>query len=538
MLRLILFFLIVLGLAAMFAWVADRPGSIVLDWLGTRYEVSLMVGLSILVSVITAILVIWSILRGVIRSPMLVSRFFQNRRRDRGYQALSRGLIAASSGDVDMAKSLARESGKLLKDEPLVQLLGTQTALLEGKREEAKISFQSMLQDDNTKLVALRGLFLEAERRGENEAARQYASEAASQAPTLPWAGMAKLRYLAIDGAWDEAIKTLETNRAAGLVDKEKAKRQRAVLLTAKAIELELSDPDAALKLAKEAHKLAKGFVPAAVIFAQAATRLGDVRGATKVIEATWKLSPHPDLAESFTHVRSGDSVQDRLKRAKRLDSLQPGHREGNLAVTQAAIDALDWETARKSLEPVLTDSPSERACLLMAEIEEGEHGDKGKMRVWLARAVRAPADAVWTADGQTSQEWLAVSPVTGEIDAFEWKVPVEKLGAEAMILTADDLKEDPVLSEEHSLDEDLGQSEEQANMILDDVDDAEEVKPEDLKETLPTSENDASDQTSEKTETESDATANEVEFALERRPDDPGVDPEKVPEKQGFKIF
>ena len=47
------------------------------------------------------------------------------------------------------------------------------------------------------------------------------------------------------------------------------------------------------------------------------------------------------------------------------------------------------------------------------------------KAREWLGRAVRAPRDPTWTADGITATEWEPVSPVTGRFDAFEWKVPV-----------------------------------------------------------------------------------------------------------------
>jgi HemY protein len=43
---------------------------------------------------------------------------------------------------------------------------------------------------------------------------------------------------------------------------------------------------------------------------------------------------------------------------------------------------------------------------------------------------VRAPRDPVWTADGITADEWEPVSPVTGRLDAFEWKVPVSALRA------------------------------------------------------------------------------------------------------------
>ena len=59
-----------------------------------------------------------------------------------------------------------------------------------------------------------------------------------------------------------------------------------------------------------------------------------------------------------------------------------------------------------------------------MAEVEEAEHGDRGRTRDWLARAVSAPLDKVWMADGIISAEWQPVSPVTGKLDAFQWATP------------------------------------------------------------------------------------------------------------------
>jgi HemY protein len=38
---------------------------------------------------------------------------------------------------------------------------------------------------------------------------------------------------------------------------------------------------------------------------------------------------------------------------------------------------------------------------------------------------VNAASDPAWTADGYVSDHWLPASPVTGRIDAFEWRVPL-----------------------------------------------------------------------------------------------------------------
>ena len=42
-----------------------------------------------------------------------------------------------------------------------------------------------------------------------------------------------------------------------------------------------------------------------------------------------------------------------------------------------------------------------------------------------MLRAVRAAQDPVWIADGYVSERWLPVSPVTGQLDAFRWQVPL-----------------------------------------------------------------------------------------------------------------
>ncbi|MEM7290107.1 MAG: heme biosynthesis HemY N-terminal domain-containing protein [Pseudomonadota bacterium] len=581
MFRIIIFLLIVLATAVLFAWAADYPNQIFIqsEWLAAKLGrpgeeevgISLTLALAIFVALVAVAIFISGLLRGIFGMPSLISRFFDNRRKERGYRALSQGLIAASSGDVDTARSLAKESGKLLKDEPLVALLGTQTALLEGKRDEARQNFEAMLEDDNTRMVALRGLFLEAERQGEGEAARHYAEEAVREAPALPWAGSAKLRYQAADADWDSAIQTLAANRSAGLVDRDVAKRQRAVLLAAKAMSEEQANPDAARKLAKEAHKLAKDLVPAATAFARSAARLGDIRGATKVLEATWKQMPHPEIAEAYATVRAGDSVQDRLKRARKLAGLKANHPEGSLAVAIAAIDAKDWEAAREALEPVLTTRPTERACLLMADIEEGQYGDQGRMRDWLSRAVRAPADEAWTADGHVSEEWLPLSPVTGEIDAFKWQVPVAQLGDEtAPVMTLEELKAEAIPEVDKSDDAedgeviDLEAAEKSDSEIHNDevetslanseaaemeVAEASEVNATDSSSDVETSESANDNEMAESsgdaegsyeknpTDTEKNAN-NQVEFPFGRRPDDPGVHPDKEPPKKGFKLF
>ncbi len=146
-----------------------------------------------------------------------------------------------------------------------------------------------------------------------------------------------------------------------------------------------------------------------------------------RLIEAAWLAQPHPDLADAYAHVKLGDSARQRLVRAETLAEKAPGHIEGALAVARAAIDASEFSRAREALAPFVA-SPTQRVAMLMAELERSEHGDSGRARAWMLRAVRARHDPVWTADGYVSERWRPVSPVTGRLDAFQWQTPLAAL--------------------------------------------------------------------------------------------------------------
>ncbi|MDS1136500.1 heme biosynthesis protein HemY [Nitratireductor indicus] len=427
----ILFYLVVIFLLGLgFAWLADRPGQLDLVFAGNRYEVSLMTAAVAVVALVAAIMVLWWLVRSIWTSPYTVARYFRVRRRDRGYQALSTGMIAAGAGDGGLARRMSQQAAKLISSdqEPLIHLLDAQAALLDGDRNAAREKFTAMLDDPEMRLLGLRGLYLEAERMGEREAARHYAERAAEAAPQLEWAATAALEGKTAEGDWDGAMKLLDGRKPSGTTAKEVASRRRAVLLTAKANDILDSDPQAARMAGLEAHKLRPDFVPAAVVAGRALFRLNELRKGSKVLESVWKKEPHPEVADVYIHARPGDSVQDRLTRAKRLESLKQNNAESSLIVGRAALDAGEFKLAREACETAARLGPREAVYLLMADIEEAETGDQGRVRQWLAKALRAPRDPAWVADGFVSERWAPISPVTGKLDAFEWRTPIERL--------------------------------------------------------------------------------------------------------------
>jgi HemY protein len=355
------------------------------------------------------------------------------RRRRKGYQAISRGLVAVGSGDGRAARKFASEAERLAGGEPLALLLRAQTAQLSGDRAAAEQAFRTMTDHDETRLLGLRGLYVEAWRRDDRASARGFAEAAVKSAPALQWAGEAVLEFRCTERDWQGALAALEANNRSRLVDREQYRRLRAVLLTARAQSLEATEPDAAKALALEAAKLAPGLVPAASLAGRLAIEAGERRRAAQILERAWRINPHPDLAEIYAHLRTGDTARDRLARVQQLARHHANHREGALAIARAAVAAQEFGVARKALGP-LQEQPTQRVAMLMASLEEAEHGDEGRAREWMSRAVRAARDPAWTADGFVSDRWMPVSPVSGRLDAFEWRVPLAELAHEGAV--------------------------------------------------------------------------------------------------------
>ena len=430
MVRVLLYLLVFAALAAGAVWLAERPGEVSVLWQGYRIETSVAIAAIGVVLLALLAMLAWGLVRFVLGLPSAFSFASKARRRARGFEAVSRGMIAIGAGDPVAAGRHASDARRFAAEEPLTLLLEAQAAQLSGDRGRAEAAFKAMLDTNETRVLGLRGLFVEARRRGDQAAARAFADDAVRRSPSLAWANDALLDFHTSAGDWQAARTAVERRAALKLADKADAKRQRAVLLAAEALEARNSEPEKALAAALEAVKLAPGLTPAAVLAGRMLSERGDVRKATKILEAAWKEASHPDVAAAYLDARQGDSALDRLHRAETLTKLRPADPEGVLALAGAAIHARDFAKARATLKPLLAGGASMRACLLMAELEDAEHGAAGRVREWLARATRAPRDAAWVADGLVSDQWMPVSPVSGRLDAFVWTVPPATLGS------------------------------------------------------------------------------------------------------------
>ena len=202
MIRVLLFLALVALLAFGVVWFADRPGDVAIVWQGYRIETSVMVAVVAVAH------------RRAARRHGLVDRAHHPAlaRPDRDVPEppprrarLSRDLARPDRGRRrrrGAAKRAADEAERIAPGEPLALLLNAQVAQLSGDRAAAEHAFRAMAERDDTKLLGLRGLYIEAQRRKDIAAARAYAEEAANAAPALGWAGQAVLEFRCAAGDW------------------------------------------------------------------------------------------------------------------------------------------------------------------------------------------------------------------------------------------------------------------------------------------------------------------------------------------------
>src|SRR6202171_4265962 len=380
MYRIILFLGLIALAAAGAAWIADQTGEFALSWGGWRVETSLPVFALALGVIVVAAMMLWAMLRGLWRTPERIRRSRRERRHARGRQAITQGLLAIGHGDSSAARAHAEVARKHAAHDPLALLLHAQSAQLDGDREGAQRAFRAMAEREDTRLLGLRGLFIEAQRADDPVAAVMIAEEALKLAPASTWASQAVLGFRCAKGDWSGALTILDTNLASGLIDRLAYRRQRGVLLTARALELENVDRDLSRESVMEAIKLAPTLVPAAVLASKYQSEAHQIRRSMRIVEAAWLAQPHPDLADAYAHVKLGDSARQRLVRIETLAAKAPGHLESALAIARAAIDATEYTRAREALAP-FTETPTQRVAMLMAEIEHTEHGDSGRAR-------------------------------------------------------------------------------------------------------------------------------------------------------------
>ena len=416
--------------AAAVAWLADHAGSVTLHWQDTRIDTSIAVLVTAVALFAAATALLWQLWRGLMRAPRSFARYRRERRRLKGYKALTQGMVAVAAGDAREAQRQARRADVLLNEPPLTMLLSAQAAQLNGDEAAAERYFRTMLERRETEFLGLRGLIMQASKKGDTAGALALARRAKGLRPETGWV-LATLYELEVQaGAWREAEETARLAQRSGTMTSAEGARKRALAFYGESeLAAKAGKPEAALASARKALRLAPAFLQATLAAAELLGQQGKRRRAERVLEAAWVNAPHPGLVEPYLALAGEAEPLARLMRVQRLVARRPAHRESWRALAEAALAARIWGEARRALECLRREEGARESagvCRLWARLEEGEHGDAAAARDWLARAAAAEPEAQWVCArcGAAHGAWAPFCSTCSTYDALAWRSP------------------------------------------------------------------------------------------------------------------
>ena len=184
-----LWYIVKVGLLiAVVVWLADRPGTVNIEWQDYTVRAQAGLFLAALIVVIMLGIFVYRVIRTIVDLPKTWRRYREITRRDKGYRALALGLTAVSAGDARAASRHAHRAVKFLpKDSGMPLLLMAQAERLKGNETEARRIFGEMLQNKDTAFLGVRGLLQGALEEKDYERALGLAQQGLGLYPKQKW---------------------------------------------------------------------------------------------------------------------------------------------------------------------------------------------------------------------------------------------------------------------------------------------------------------------------------------------------------------
>ena len=431
--KIVLFIVLVAAATLGASYLLEMDGGVRIAFGGMEFNLT---PLKSVIAAILLVLAVWvflkllgllvALLRFINGDETALSRYFDRNRERKGFKALEEGMIALASGESRLAMAKAQRAQKLLENPQVTTLLVAQAAEQAGDRRKAEDAYKSLLADDRTRFVGIRGIMKQKLADGDTDTAMQLAERAFALKPAHREVQDTLLQLQAQKQDWRGARATLNAKLRHGTLPRDVHKRRDAVLALSQAKDiLDEGNSIEAREAAIDANRLSPDLIPAAVMAARSYVDQGKPRYAARVLKKAWEVSPHPDLAAAFAAIEPEEDAKARLKRFRPLVKAHPEHRETKLLLAELHLANEDFPEARRALGDLAVQSPDARTLSIMAAIERGEGKPDAVVRGWLTRAVSAPRGPQWTCDncGQVHSEWKPVCDNCAAFDTLTWRV-------------------------------------------------------------------------------------------------------------------
>ena len=419
--RRVILFLLASFVILVVAWLlAGIPGHLVASVGSYTVETSAPVAILILAILVALALVVFRLLQGILAIPGAGVSWRRHRRLKVGERAITRVLVALAAGEKGTARKEAQRARQLLGDSPQILLLVAEAGRLAGREDEAEEAFRALTKQEDARFLGFRGLLRQAVDRRDWAEALAVANQAEAAHPGTVWLREQRAELALQTDNWAEAIELIKSDPS------------RTTYFIA-AADAEPSS-SRALAYAKQAWKQDPTFPPAVLAYATRLRSAGQEKRAQSCVARAWKRVPHPELA-TFALALETEKLA-KVQAANRLVAGNLEALESRLVLARVALDAGLTGEARHQIEIVLSEGIKQRRIyLLLAAIEEQEHGQteagRTAQREALRNAADAEADPHWQCVNCHADymAWQAKCGVCGRIGTVQWVVGAVRSG-------------------------------------------------------------------------------------------------------------
>lgn len=436
LLKILFFFAAVLAISLGAMHLSENGHMLRIEYAGTEYVLTpVKAVVALLVLMVAAWLVIKALglclafLRFLAGDETAISRYFDRSRERKGYAALGEGMLAVASGEGKLAQDKAVKAAKYLDQPHLTNLLAAQAAEVVGDRAKAGQLYRQLLEDERTRFVGIRGLMQQKLDEGDTATALLLAQKAYALKPRHKQIQDQLLDLEMREHDWKGARKMLKEKRKQGELPQEVHIRRDAVLALQEASEvLARENSISAREAAISAAKASPDLIPAAVLAARGYVAQKDFRNASRILEKTWSVRPHPDVAAAYAEIVPDETPAARLKRFEKLIAKNPDNEESRLLRAELLLAAEDFPGARRALGDLAEKHPTVRTLSIMAAVERGEGAEDSVVRGWLARALTASRGPQWVCDKchNVMATWAPTCDSCGGFDTLTWREPTD----------------------------------------------------------------------------------------------------------------
>ncbi|RMC36390.1 heme biosynthesis HemY N-terminal domain-containing protein [Paracoccus alkanivorans] len=443
LLKILFFFAVVLAIALGAMQLSETGQTLRLEYAGTEIALT---PIKAIVALLVLMVLAWLVfkllglalafIRFIAGDETAISRYFARSRERKGYDALGEGMLAVASGEGKLALAKAARAEKFLDRPHITDLLTAQAAEVAGDSARANATYRKLLEDERTRFVGIRGLMRQKLEEGDTRAAMLLAQKAYAIKPSHKEIQNTLLDLQTREHDWKGARAILKDKRRQGELPKDVALRRDAVLALQEASEvLAQGNSISAREAAISAAKASPDLIPASVLAARSYIAQKDPRNATRILEKTWSVRPHPDVAAAYAEIVPDETPNARLRRFEALLRKNPDHEESRLLKAELLLAAEDFPGARRALGDLAESHPTVRTLSIMAAVERGEGADDSVVRGWLARALTASRGPQWICDkcSNVMSNWAPVCDSCAGFDTLTWREPEEKGSAPAM---------------------------------------------------------------------------------------------------------